>query len=117
MKFPIGESQRHNVTFSDNSNWVAFTIYPTEKETERAENRRPRQRLDNKAGLVSLATGDMVEFEKIRNFAFSGEQSEWLALHKTADRGNGPERNPAQRGRGNGPPNGENEEDEGSGPT
>ncbi len=115
LKFPIGESRRHNVTFSDNSNWVAFTIYPTQKETERAENRRPRQRLDNKAGLVNLATGDLVEFEKIRNFAFSGEQSEWLALHKAADRGNGPERNPAQRGRGNGPPSGEDDGDEGSG--
>ena len=111
LKFPIGESPRHSVAFADDSNWVAFRIYPTEKEAERAQNQRPRQRLNNKAGLVNLATGDKVEFEKIRSFAFSGEQSKWLALHKAADRGNGPERGAAQTGPRNGPPNGEDEEE------
>ncbi len=107
LKFPIGDPGRARVSFSDDSRWAAFTIFPTKKEAKDAE--QSRERLDNKTGLVELATGELVEFEKIRNFAFSGENAAWLALHKGAARpGGAPGRG---GGRGQAPPTGQSEDE------
>ncbi len=66
--------------FSDDSKWIAFTAYPLTKDAKRMKaQRRPIQ---PKAVLVELATGKKTEFEKIKRFAFSGERSTILALHR-----------------------------------
>ena len=92
FKFPGGEAPRPqrrrpgvapragDIIFSEDSRWVAFTIFPTKKEAEIAK--RQRKRTYNKVGLVNLSTGEKIEFEKVRRFVFSGEASSWIALQK-----------------------------------
>ena len=86
-RFAIGEMPAGNpfaagssaLILSGDSKWVAFTIYPTEREARRLrQQRRPAQ---NKVAIVNLATGQKTEFEKIRRFAFSGEKPQWIALY------------------------------------
>jgi dipeptidyl aminopeptidase/acylaminoacyl peptidase len=63
---------------SANSQWVALRIDPTfeARETARGDD-RPRSGL----ALLALGSGDMEEWEDVRNFAFSGD-GRWLArLH------------------------------------
>lgn len=87
-KFPVGESPAGggfgrgggDLDFSDDGKWLAFTIYPGFKEAKQA--RKTRRTLYNKVALVNIETGKKVEIEKIRRFAFSGENSGWIALHK-----------------------------------
>jgi dipeptidyl aminopeptidase/acylaminoacyl peptidase len=87
LKFPAGELQGPPVAsiiyFSEDSKWLAFTTYPTAKETKRAK--KERKTLYNKVLLINLATEKKVEFDKVKNFAFSGEQATWLALHRNGN--------------------------------
>jgi dipeptidyl aminopeptidase/acylaminoacyl peptidase len=87
LKFPAGELQGSPaagiISFSEDSKWLAFTTYPTAKETKRAK--KERKPLYNKVLLINLATEKKVEFEKVKNFAFSGEQATWLALHRNGN--------------------------------
>jgi dipeptidyl aminopeptidase/acylaminoacyl peptidase len=87
LKFPAGEIQGSPVAsiiaFSEDSKWLAFTTYPTAKETKRAK--KERKTLYNKVLLINLATEKKVEFDKVKNFAFSGEQATWLALHRSGN--------------------------------
>lgn len=85
LKFPAGESGFASLTFSEDSKWVAFTTFPAAKEMRRL--RRERKPIQTKTLLVNLATEKKVEFEKIGRFAFSGEQANWLALHRTSEGG------------------------------
>jgi dipeptidyl aminopeptidase/acylaminoacyl peptidase len=92
FKFPGGQAPRPqrrppgaapragDISFSEDSRWVAFTIYPAEKEAETA--RRQKKRTYNKVGLVNLSSGKKIEFEKVRKYVFSGEASSWIALQK-----------------------------------
>lgn len=66
------------VMLSTNSRFAAFAVYPTAKEGKRL--RTQKRPLYNKVMVVNLATGEKKEFEKIRQFAFSTEQSGWLAM-------------------------------------
>ena len=81
-KFPGGESSSGRIVFSDDSKWTAFTIYPNKKEAEKLKKQKKKS--TNKVGLVDLSTGEKNEFEKVRSFSFSGENSGWIALHKVA---------------------------------
>ncbi len=77
--------------FSADSHWVAFAVYPTEREAKRLK--KDRKPIQTKAVLVELATGRKTEFEKIRRFAFSGEKSSAIALQRY-----GPEPGPTPAG-------------------
>jgi dienelactone hydrolase len=70
------------VAFSSDSRYAAFTIYPTRAEA--AQLRRQRRPLQNKAGIVDLATGEKIEMARVRRYLFSGENGAWIALHKYA---------------------------------
>lgn len=80
--FPAGEVQgfSRDILFSDDSHWVAFTIYPQKEEAKKLKKQKKKPY--NKVTLVSLESGEKVEFEKINRYAFSGEASSWIALHK-----------------------------------
>jgi dipeptidyl aminopeptidase/acylaminoacyl peptidase len=84
LKFPAGEAQgfaaASSLVFSDDSKWLAFTTNPTAKEAKRA--RKERKPIYSKVWLINLATEKRVEFDKVKRFAFSGEQAGWLALHR-----------------------------------
>lgn len=76
---PFGRGSR-DLAFSDDAKWFAFTISPGFREAKRL--RRERRPLQNKVALVNLETEKKIEFEKIRRFAFSGERSTAIALHR-----------------------------------
>jgi dipeptidyl aminopeptidase/acylaminoacyl peptidase len=66
--------------FSGDSRWVAFAVYPSEREAKRLK--KDRKPIQTKAVLVELASGQKTEFEKVRRFAFSGEKSSAIALQR-----------------------------------
>src|SRR5262245_38280178 len=99
LKFPAGEGRgfgvfpglggSSDIAFSHDSKWLAFVIHPSSRESRAAQPSgdgrpaaSPRQTPRNKVGLINVGTGEKVEFENIRSFAFSGEAGSWLALHK-----------------------------------
>ena len=82
-RFPAGEAQGFgggDAAFSDDGKWFAFTVSPTFKDGKRL--RKERKPLHNKLTLIELASEKKVEVEKVRRFAFSGENAAWIALHK-----------------------------------
>jgi len=87
-RFPVGEvagggfGGPSGLSFSDDSRWLAFAVYPTVEEGKQA--RRQRQPARNKVGLLNLSTGEMTEIEDVRTFAFAGERGGWIALHRYA---------------------------------
>lgn len=68
------------LAFSDDAKWVAFTTYPSKRESERM--RRQRRPIQPSVTLVNLASGEKREYPKVRRFTFSGESSGWIALHR-----------------------------------
>ena len=81
--FPVGEAPRYGsgeIAFSEDSKWLAFLIYPTEKEAKQLKKQKKKPY--NKVGLLNLASGEKVEFEKTRRFTFSAENPRWIALSK-----------------------------------
>jgi len=107
QRFPIGEPPAGapnpfgapagppTLAISGDSKFVAFTIYPSQREARRL--RQQRKPVQNKVAVVNLATGQKTEFDKIRRFAFSGEKPQVIALY-----GYGPEAAPAANGNGAG---------------
>ncbi|BDC49476.1 acylaminoacyl-peptidase [Bryobacterales bacterium F-183] len=74
-----------NLAFSEDSKFVAFTVYPAAKEAKRLK--KDRKPLVNKVLLVELATGKKTEFERTRRFAFNGKRGGWLAVLRTPAEG------------------------------
>ncbi|MGD2295502.1 MAG: prolyl oligopeptidase family serine peptidase [Candidatus Aminicenantes bacterium] len=82
-KFPVGEGPRFasgEVSFSEDSRWIAFNIYPKREEARKLK--KQKKKVYNNAGLVNLATGDKIEFEQIKRFSFSGENPSWIVFHR-----------------------------------
>jgi dipeptidyl aminopeptidase/acylaminoacyl peptidase len=76
---PFGAAGPATLAISGDSRFLAFTIYPTEREGRRLrQQHRPPQ---NKVAVLNLATGQKTEFERIRRFAFSGEKPQVIALY------------------------------------
>ena len=88
------------LAFSDDGKWVAFTTYPLRKEAQRLK--RQRRPIQSSVTIVNLATGDKREYPKIRRFAFSGESSTWVALHRYQPEPAGPAGGGAAAGGGRG---------------
>jgi len=95
QRYPIGELPRvdlppgalivpppRDLALSDDSKWAAFLVYPTAKEAKTLK--KQKKPLQSKLLLVELAAGKRTEFDKIRKFAFSGERSSAIALHRYA---------------------------------
>src|SRR5215471_1046394 len=68
------------LAFSEDGKWAAFTSYPGRAAAQRL--RRQRRPIQSGVTVVNLATGDKQEYPKIRRFAFSGESSAWIAMHR-----------------------------------
>src|SRR5205823_10021703 len=91
QRFPIGEPPAaagnpfgggaaiSTLTISGDSKYVAFTVYPTQREARRL--RQQRRPIQNKVAVINLATGQKTEFDKIRRFAFSGDKPQVIALY------------------------------------
>lgn len=79
ITFPVPPTPSE-ISFSADSRWTVFTIYPPGKEVKRL--RRENKPIHNTVGLVELSTGKEIEFEKIKKAVFSGQNPRWLALHR-----------------------------------
>ncbi len=76
------------VQFSEDSQWMAFSVHPTVKDAKRMK--KERRPLQDKVVLVELASGKKTEFDKTRRYEFAGERGGWIALHRYgADAGSG----------------------------
>ncbi|HEX3747157.1 MAG TPA: prolyl oligopeptidase family serine peptidase [Bryobacteraceae bacterium] len=85
QRFPAGDSVaasgQTGIAISADSHWVAFNTSPTTKDAK--AQKKAKKPIEVKVVLVELATGRKVEFDKIRQFAFSGDMSTVLALHRS----------------------------------
>jgi dipeptidyl aminopeptidase/acylaminoacyl peptidase len=81
-KFSAGEVSgfSQNIVFSEDSKWVAFTIYPKREEAKKLK--KQKKKVYNNVTLLNLVSEEKTEFEKINRFTFSGEDSSWLGLHR-----------------------------------
>ena len=95
------------LAISGDSKFVAFAIYPSEREARRL--RQQRRPVQNKVAVVNLASGQKTEFDKIRRFAFSGDKPQVIALYGYAaevpatggnERGSGAAAPPVSRSEG-----------------
>ncbi|MFN8356547.1 MAG: prolyl oligopeptidase family serine peptidase [Spirosomataceae bacterium] len=89
LSYLIGATTFAQLSFSDDSKWVAFKVYPKDKD-KKAAAKTPGKPLPEKVFLVELATKKKTEFERIRTFAFNGEKSTHLALLLTSAAPSGP---------------------------
>ena len=121
LKFPAGEQPQGDggggrggaaaggpgasLAFSEDGKWAAFTTYPTHAAAQRLK--RQRRPIQSSVVVVNLESGEKKEYPKIRRFSFSGESSNWIALHRFgADAPGGGAPAAAAGGRGNGGPGG-----------
>jgi dipeptidyl aminopeptidase/acylaminoacyl peptidase len=86
--------------FSSDSKWVAYSIGQSEAEQEKL--RTEQKPVQNKLGLLNLATGETTTFDAIEAFAFSPDGA-FLALRPYGpERGSGGAAPPAAGGGGRG---------------
>jgi len=81
-RFPAGEMRFGSLAFSDDSRFAAFMTYPTAKEAKQLRREHKTSESAAKANLLNVVTGNKVEYDKIKTFAFSRENASWLAIHK-----------------------------------
>src|SRR5580692_1778636 len=94
LRFPIGDPGASaptpaaapaapggaDLSISFDSRWAAFHSYPTTEQAKRLK--KDHKPIQTKVVLVELATGKKTEIDKIRRFAFSGENSTYIALQR-----------------------------------
>jgi hypothetical protein len=92
MKFSVGGTGGGTFTISGDSKWIGFIVAQPRPLTgagvggrggrggRGANAQRNPMGPRNKFVLVNIATGDKKEFDRVRNFEFSGESPIWIAL-------------------------------------
>ena len=66
--------------FSEDSKWLALTVYPTREEAVRLK--RQKRPIQTKTTLLDLTSGKDATMENVRRFAFAGERGGWIAFQK-----------------------------------
>lgn len=74
---------RGRLGFSEDGQWLAFLRNPSKAEAEKAK--KAKKPVQSSLVLVKVADGKETEFEKVRSFAFSGENGQWIAMAKYGD--------------------------------
>jgi dienelactone hydrolase len=82
--------------FSSDSKWLAFSIGYSESQSDRM--RRDSRPVENKLGLMNLATGEQTVIDSIQSFSFSPDGA-WLAMRHYPPQASG---NATGAGRGGG---------------
>jgi dienelactone hydrolase len=88
-RYPIGSPTFPQMSFSDDSKYFAFKVFPKDKD-KKAAAKTPGRPLPEKLMLVELAGNKKTEFERVRNFAFNGERASHLAVQLTPAPGGTP---------------------------
>jgi dipeptidyl aminopeptidase/acylaminoacyl peptidase len=76
--YPVGSVSFASYTFSEDGKWLAFKVYPKDKEAKQAK--KTNKTLYEKLVLVELAKNKKTEFEKVKSYSFSGEKSDFIAI-------------------------------------
>jgi dipeptidyl aminopeptidase/acylaminoacyl peptidase len=79
--YPIGATPT-GASFSKDGKFAAFKV--SAKEAEAKAARKTMRPVYDKLMLVSLPGNEKITFEKVRNFSFSGESPEWIAIQFNA---------------------------------
>jgi acetyl esterase/lipase len=69
-----------NVAISSDGKFAAFFMYPTYAET--AQLKKQKKPVQSRVGIVNLANGEKTEITKVKKFAFTPQNSGWIALSK-----------------------------------
>jgi len=93
FRFPIGEMPRERggrgdgpaasqlrLGFSADSQWLAFLVYPSQQDAEKLK--KQRKPIQTRLALVKVESGEKTEYDKIRSFAFSGDNPGWVAFQR-----------------------------------
>lgn len=83
LKYPVGSGSFFSFSFSEDSKWIAFKVYPKDKDKKAAAKNPAGKPLTDKVILVNLTNKKKTEFERVKNFAFNEDKSSVLALHLT----------------------------------
>jgi dipeptidyl aminopeptidase/acylaminoacyl peptidase len=87
-KFPGGDGTFGQISFSADSRWFVFSISPRRPPAAPpTPGAAPRPPSPSKVALLNLTSGEKVEFESVRRFAFSGDAPTHLAMHRSAPPG------------------------------
>jgi len=84
-RFNLGDAPRNFsalILMSDDSRWVAFMSYPSFEETRKL--RQDKKRIEPRASLLELASGQKTDWPGVRKIAFSEQSSLCLAIHRLA---------------------------------
>ena len=85
-KFPTGDAGIYgSAAFSYDSKWAAFATSPKLSETKSLK--KQKKTVYSGVTIVNLENGEKKEFEKVKSFRFSRENSEWIVLSKYAPEG------------------------------
>lgn len=91
-RYPIGEPvavpfnpfdpspRSSSLVLSGDAKWAAFSTYPTAQDAKKLK--KDKKPLQNGLAVVTLATGEKREFEKIQRFSFAGDKPSWLVMKR-----------------------------------
>jgi hypothetical protein len=95
-----GRGGAANLGFSSDARFGAYLAYPT--HAQQAALRKQHKPSVMHAGVVNLATGKETTVARVRRFAFSGSNPDWIALQKAAPAPGGAGGAAGRGGRGGG---------------
>lgn len=82
--FPVGSSS-NSIVFSDDSKFVAFKVSPGDAEVKSAK--KSNKTLYDKLLIINLEANTNEEFERVKEFSFSGKYPGWVGIHFAAPEG------------------------------
>ncbi len=77
-EIPNGFGSSGAISFSHDSRFMAFLVYPSEEEKEKADKNDAPQ---NKLTLIDLQNYEETILDNVKSFSFAGENADWLAVH------------------------------------
>ncbi len=78
---PFDQTARSSsLVLSGDAKWAAFTTYPMAADAKKLK--KDKKPLQNGLTVVTLATGEKHEFEKIQRWSFAGDKPSWLVMKR-----------------------------------
>ena len=83
---PPPEARSTTITFSSDSKYVVFSVFPRKADTDKArkEKKTAEQMPKDSMTIVELATGKAATMERVKKFAMPEKAAGWLAYQKEA---------------------------------
>jgi len=88
--FPIGAAPSFSISFSENSQFLAFKEFPKDRDRKASQRNPQGKPLSEKLHLLDLNSWKKTEFEKVGQYAFNNRGASSLAVQIMRDRSPGP---------------------------